>query len=75
VVTPDSNGDTVVMVATFRGATTRLRLLRADGVELLADVASHLAPEVAQGRRVSVSLLERPVLVAASSEQEVPIDE
>jgi putative spermidine/putrescine transport system ATP-binding protein len=76
VVKPDSSGDTVVMVATFRGATTRLRLLRADGVELLADVASHLAPEVAQGRRVSVSLLERPVLVAAAaSEQPVPVDQ
>ena len=75
VVRPDDSGDTVVMVATFRGATTRLRLLRADGVELLADVASHFAPDVPQGRRVSVSLLERPVLVAAASDQSVPIEE
>jgi putative spermidine/putrescine transport system ATP-binding protein len=75
VVTPDETGDTVVMVATFRGATTRLRLLRADGVELLADVASHLAPEVTQGRRVSVSLLDRPVLLAGANDQPVPTDQ
>jgi len=40
VVTPDETGDSVVMVATVRGARLRcLRLLRADGVELVADVA------------------------------------
>jgi putative spermidine/putrescine transport system ATP-binding protein len=66
VVKPDESGDSVVMVATFRGATTRLRLLRSDGVELLADVPSYLAPQMTQGRRVSVSLLDRPVLIAAT---------
>jgi putative spermidine/putrescine transport system ATP-binding protein len=75
VVTPDETGDSVVMVATFRGATTRLRLLRADGVELVADVASHFAPEVAQGRRVSVSLLDRPVLLAAANDEPVATDQ
>jgi putative spermidine/putrescine transport system ATP-binding protein len=72
VVTADEAGDTVVMVATFRGATTRLRLLRADGVELLADVPSHLAPQLTQGRRVSVRLLDRPVLLAADVSAPVP---
>ncbi|HEU0238180.1 MAG TPA: ABC transporter ATP-binding protein [Micromonosporaceae bacterium] len=75
VVTPDDAGDTVVMVATFRGATTRLRLLRADGVELLADVASHRAPDLSQGRRVSVGLLERPVLIAATESPAVPVEQ
>ena len=37
----DDGGDAVVVVATFRGSSTRLRLLRADGTEVLADVASH----------------------------------
>jgi putative spermidine/putrescine transport system ATP-binding protein len=72
VVTPDEEADTVVMVATFRGATTRLRLLRADGVELLADVPSHLAPSMTQGRRVAVSLLDRPVLLATTDAPIVP---
>ena len=54
VVTADDAGDCVVVVATFRGSTTRLRLLRTDGFELLADVASHRADELTPGRRVSV---------------------
>jgi putative spermidine/putrescine transport system ATP-binding protein len=68
VVTPDDAGDTVVVVATFRGATTRLRLLRTDGVELLGDVPSHRAGELTPGRRASVSLLDRPVLVSTSAD-------
>jgi putative spermidine/putrescine transport system ATP-binding protein len=63
VVTPDASGDTVVVVATFRGSHVRLRLLRSDGVELLADVASHVADQVGPGARVSVRMLERPVLL------------
>jgi putative spermidine/putrescine transport system ATP-binding protein len=66
VVTPDEAGDSVVSVATFRGSTTRLRLVRGDGSELLVDVASHRTGEVAAGRRVAVSLLDRPVLIAAA---------
>jgi putative spermidine/putrescine transport system ATP-binding protein len=67
VVTPDDAGDAVVVVATFRGATTRLRLRRGDGVELLGDVPSHRTGELALGRRVAVSLLDRPVLVSTSA--------
>ncbi len=53
-------------MATFRGSSIRLRLLRADGTEVLADVASHRGGEFPAGRRVSLSLLERPVLLAGS---------
>jgi putative spermidine/putrescine transport system ATP-binding protein len=67
VVTPDERGDTVVVAATFRGASIRLRLLRSDGVEMLADVPSHRVADLRPGRRVSVSLLERPVLLASST--------
>jgi putative spermidine/putrescine transport system ATP-binding protein len=67
VVTRDEGGDAVVVVATFRGSTTRLRLLRSDGTELLADIPSHRSAEFTPGSRVAPSLLDRPVLVAAAS--------
>lgn len=53
-----------VVIATFRGASTRLRVLRTDGVEVVADVPSHRTGELGPGRRVAMSLLERPVLLA-----------
>ncbi|MET4612307.1 putative spermidine/putrescine transport system ATP-binding protein [Rhodococcus sp. PvR044] len=59
-----TEGDTVVSAATFYGASTRLRLARPDGAELLADVASHRGGALTPGTRVHVSLLERPVLLA-----------
>jgi putative spermidine/putrescine transport system ATP-binding protein len=65
VVRPDQKGDAVVLVATFRGSSIRLRLTAQDGREILADVASHRAAEFGAGQRVSLSLLERPVLLAA----------
>ncbi len=64
VVEPDDSGDATVLVATFRGSSTRLRLLRTDGSEVLADVASHRAEQLTPGRRAAISLLERPVLLA-----------
>jgi putative spermidine/putrescine transport system ATP-binding protein len=64
VVARDDTGDAVVTVATFRGPTTRLRLLRSDGSEVLADVSSHRAGDMAPGSRVSIALLERPALLA-----------
>jgi putative spermidine/putrescine transport system ATP-binding protein len=66
VVTPDPDGDAVVNVATFRGALTRLRLASDAGAELVADVPSHRAGELAAGARVAVTLLDRPVLVRAA---------
>jgi putative spermidine/putrescine transport system ATP-binding protein len=67
VVSPSADGDAVVVTATFRGATIRLRLVRADGIEILADVQSHRAGEFLPTTRVSVGLLERPVLLASES--------
>ncbi len=64
IVTPDPSGDTTVTVATFRGASVRLQLLRTDGVAMLADIQSHRSAEFQPGTRVSFSLLNRPVLLA-----------
>jgi putative spermidine/putrescine transport system ATP-binding protein len=66
VVAADDAGDAVVITATFRGAAVRLRLVRVDGVELLADVQSHRIAEFPPTTRVSVRLLDRPVLLAAN---------
>jgi putative spermidine/putrescine transport system ATP-binding protein len=63
LVAVDPSGDAVVLMSTFFGAVTRLRIRRADGVELLADIQSHRAAELAPGTAVAVSLLDRPVLV------------
>jgi putative spermidine/putrescine transport system ATP-binding protein len=59
-----TGGDAVVMVSTFRGSSVRMRLALRDGSEMLADVASHRAAELATGTHVSISLLDRPVLLA-----------
>ena len=67
VVSADDEGEATVVTSTFRGPTTRLRLLRRDGRELLADVASHRAADFTPGRRAAVSLLDRPVLLATAS--------
>ena len=64
VVTADEQADHTVTVATFRGATVRLRLRQADGTELLADVPAHTASTLGLGARVGISLLDRPVLLA-----------
>jgi putative spermidine/putrescine transport system ATP-binding protein len=63
VTAVDDAGDAIIAVGTFRGSTTRLRLVRHDGSELLADVPSHRAGELSPGRRVTVTLLDRPVLL------------
>src|SRR4051794_30573025 len=62
LVTPDEDGDAVVAVSSFRGASARLRLELADGVEILADVPGHEAVRFPAGSRVSVRLVDRPVL-------------
>jgi putative spermidine/putrescine transport system ATP-binding protein len=72
VVTAASSGDAVVTAATFKGANTRLRLLRSDGSELLADLASHRAGEFAIKSRVDIALVERPVLLAEGSASQQP---
>ncbi|MCU1644211.1 MAG: cysA3 [Nocardia sp.] len=65
LVHESSDGTAIVEAGTFYGATTRLRLTRADGTQLLADIASHRAGDLPPGTRVEVSLLDRPVLLAA----------
>jgi putative spermidine/putrescine transport system ATP-binding protein len=64
IVTRDEQADNVVAVATFRGATVRLRLRQSDGTEVLADVPAHSASMLGLGARVAVRLLDRPVLLA-----------
>jgi putative spermidine/putrescine transport system ATP-binding protein len=64
IVTLDEQAETAVTVATFRGATVRLRLRQSDGTELLADIPAHTAAKLGIGARVAISLLDRPVLLA-----------
>ena len=63
-VTPSPDGKAQVVAASFRGASVRLRVAL-EGGEVLADVPGHEAVRLAPGTRVSVRLVERPVLVAA----------
>ena len=65
IVSAVKYGPALVVATTFRGATTRLRLQAADRTEVLADLASHQAGALYAGARVSVTLLDRPVLLAA----------
>ncbi|HEX2903516.1 MAG TPA: ABC transporter ATP-binding protein [Jatrophihabitans sp.] len=66
LVTAAADGDATVHAATFRGATTRLRLVDATGNTVLADVPSHRSADMAVGQRVVVSFLDRPVLLGES---------
>ncbi|MBE3014989.1 ABC transporter ATP-binding protein [Microbispora sp. NEAU-D428] len=68
LVTPDAEGDGIVMVSSFRGSTARLRVRLGDGTEVLADVPGHDSARFAPGAAVRVGLVERPVLVSAPSE-------
>ncbi|MEU4725531.1 ABC transporter ATP-binding protein [Nonomuraea dietziae] len=63
LVSPSPEGRAEVVAASFRGASVRLRLAL-EGGEVLADVPGHEAVRLAPGTRVSVRLVERPVLVA-----------
>jgi putative spermidine/putrescine transport system ATP-binding protein len=65
-VQPDRDGDATVVVATFRGANTRLRLLLTDGSEITADIPSHRGHQLTPGARAGVELVQRPVLLAAA---------
>ncbi|MEU7693572.1 ABC transporter ATP-binding protein [Microbispora hainanensis] len=68
LVTPDAEGDGIVMVSSFRGSTARLRIRLGDGTEVLADVPGHDSARFAPGTAVRIGLVERPVLVSARSE-------
>jgi putative spermidine/putrescine transport system ATP-binding protein len=64
LVDPDEQGPGVILVATFRGSTTRLRVALDAGYEVQVDVPSHRGEDVAPGRRVRLSLLDRPALLS-----------
>ncbi|MFF0748108.1 ABC transporter ATP-binding protein [Streptomyces sp. NPDC004267] len=54
-----------VVATAFLGATTRLTVRLADATEVKADLPTHEAAAFAAGDAVTVTLRERPVLVAA----------
>jgi putative spermidine/putrescine transport system ATP-binding protein len=63
-IVPSADGPAEVLAASFRGASVRLRVA-VEGGEVLADVPGHEAARLGPGARVTVRLVERPVLVAA----------
>ncbi|AUA08335.1 ATP-binding cassette domain-containing protein [Streptomyces sp. SID8382] len=63
-VAAEGQGDARVVATAFLGATTRLTVRMADGVEVKADLSTHEAAALATGTTVRVSLPRRPVLVA-----------
>ncbi|MEV4576423.1 ABC transporter ATP-binding protein [Nonomuraea jabiensis] len=62
-VVPVEDGPAQVLAASFRGASVRLRVA-VEGGEVLADVPGHEAARLTPGTRVTVRLVDRPVLVA-----------
>ncbi|MDX2603538.1 ABC transporter ATP-binding protein [Streptomyces caniscabiei] len=64
-VRPDDTGDARVVATAFLGAASRLTVRLADGTEVKADLPTHEAAALGAGSTVTVSLPERPVLVAA----------
>jgi putative spermidine/putrescine transport system ATP-binding protein len=66
-LTPCTSGDIwTVLAATFRGATTRLRLRSADHGDVIVDIAAHRTSEFPVGTTTALDLPDRPVLVAAA---------
>ncbi|MEJ8668524.1 MULTISPECIES: ABC transporter ATP-binding protein [unclassified Streptomyces] len=63
----DDAADARVVATAFLGATTRLTVRLADGTEVKADLPAHETAALGAGAAVSVSLPERPVLVAERS--------
>ncbi|WHX15885.1 ABC transporter ATP-binding protein [Streptomyces malaysiensis subsp. malaysiensis] len=63
-IAAEGQGDARVVATAFLGATTRLTVRMADGVEVKADLSTHEAAALATGTAVRVSLPQRPVLVA-----------
>ncbi|MEW1772603.1 ABC transporter ATP-binding protein [Streptomyces sp. NPDC086777] len=63
-VRADGAGTATVVATAFLGAVVRVTARLADGTEAKADLPAHEAAELGAGSAVSVSLPERPVLVA-----------
>ncbi|MFE3857031.1 ABC transporter ATP-binding protein [Streptomyces griseorubiginosus] len=59
-----ADGTARVVATSFLGASVRLTVRLADGTEVKADLPAHESAELTAGAPVSVSLPERPVLVA-----------
>ncbi|MEU9342346.1 ABC transporter ATP-binding protein [Streptomyces sp. NPDC048278] len=60
----DGAGTATVVATAFLGAVVRVTVRLADGTEAKADLPAHDAAELGAGSAVTVSLPERPVLVA-----------
>lgn len=60
----DDMGDARVVATAFLGAVTRVTVRLADGTEVKADLRTHEAAVLAAGCAVTVTLPDRPVLVA-----------
>ncbi|MDT0464658.1 ABC transporter ATP-binding protein [Streptomyces sp. DSM 41699] len=63
-VTADETGEARVIATAFLGATVRLTVRLADATEVKADLPAHDAAGLGAGAAVTVTLPERPVLVA-----------
>ncbi|MFK0153010.1 ABC transporter ATP-binding protein [Streptomyces sp. NPDC090499] len=63
-VRADGAGTATVVATAFLGAVVRVTVRLADGTEAKADLPAHEAAELGAGSAVTVSLPERPVLVA-----------
>ncbi|WP_433242498.1 ABC transporter ATP-binding protein [Streptosporangium sp. CA-135522] len=63
LVTPDAEGEALIVASSFRGSSARLRV-RLGELEVLSDVPGHDAVRLAPGSKVNLSLVRRPVLVA-----------
>ncbi|MEU1479749.1 ABC transporter ATP-binding protein [Streptomyces sp. NPDC005760] len=63
-VRTEADGTSRVVATSFLGAAVRVTVRLADGTEVKADLPAHEAAELTAGATVSVSLPERPVLVA-----------
>ncbi|MGW7408728.1 ABC transporter ATP-binding protein [Streptomyces sp. NPDC054833] len=68
-VAADDEGTARVVATAFLGAVVRVSVRLADGTEAKADLPAHEAAGLGAGAAVSVSLPERPVLVAERSDR------
>ncbi|MEU6199026.1 ABC transporter ATP-binding protein [Streptomyces sp. NPDC047061] len=68
-VRADGAGTATVVATAFLGAVVRVTVRLADGTEAKADLPAHDAADLGAGSAVSVSLPERPVLVAERAQK------
>ncbi|MFF4414674.1 ABC transporter ATP-binding protein [Streptosporangium sp. NPDC001559] len=67
LLSPDPEGEGLVVASSFRGSSARLRVRLGD-LEVLSDVPGHDTARLAPGTRVGVGLVRRPVLVAGRAD-------